>query len=94
MTSSSLVGWKKGGRNGMVNAAQAGRGATGGSATGPSRVGGRVPWGAEVEFAYTTGYDSHGRVSVNRLVDERGCAVMLTKPDPDGAGPGEDRTGA
>jgi hypothetical protein len=29
-------------------------------------------WGAEVEFAYTTDYDCHGRVSVNRLVDERG----------------------
>ena len=57
------------------------------------RTGGRVPWGAEVEFAYTTGYDSHGRVSVNHIVDERGCSVMLTKPGPNGTGPGEDRTG-
>ena len=54
----------------------------------------QVPWGAEVEFAYTTGYDSHGRVSVNRLVDERDCAVILTKPDPDGAGPVLPGTGA
>ena len=49
---------------------------------------------AEEEFAYTTGYDSHGRVSVNRLVDERDCAVMLTKPDPDAAGPVLPGTGA
>ena len=47
-----------------------------------------------MEFAYTTGYDSHGRVSVNRLVDERDCAVMLTKPDPDAAGPVLPGTGA
>ena len=41
------------------------------------RVGGRVPWGAEVEFAYTSGYDSRGRVSVTHLVAERGYSVML-----------------
>ena len=52
-----------------------------------------MPWGAEVEYAYTTGYDSRGRMSVRQLVDERGCAAMLTRPDPYGAGPGEDRTG-
>ncbi len=49
------------------------------------RIGGRVPWGAEVEYAYRAGYDSRGRVSVTHVVDERGCSVMLTKPDPDGA---------
>ena len=41
---------------------------------GTIRVGGRVPWGAEVEFAYTTGYDSRGRVSVNHIADERDCS--------------------
>ncbi len=51
---------------------------------GTIRTGGRVPWGAEVEFAYTTGYDSHGRVSVNQIVDERGCSVMLKQPDKNG----------
>ena len=57
------------------------------------RIGGRVPWGAEVEYAYRAGYDSRGQVSVTHLVDERGYGAMLTKPEPDGAGPGEDRTG-
>ena len=81
-----VMAWKKGGRNGVV---VRGAGGPGGDSI---RVGGRVPWGAEVEFAYTTGYDSHGRVSVNHIVDERGCSVMLTKPGPNGTGPGEDRT--
>ena len=81
-----VLAWKKGGRNGVVV-----KGA-GGPGKGTIRTGGRVPWGAEVEFAYTTGYDSRGRVSVNHIVDERGCSAMLTKPGPNGAGPGEDRT--
>ena len=51
---------------------------------GTVRIGGRVPWGAEVEYAYRAGYDSHGRVSVTHLVDERGYSVMLTKPEPEG----------
>ena len=76
-----VLAWKKGGRNGMVIRGAGGPG--GGKHDGGTiRVGGRVPWGAEVEFAYTTGYDSHGRVSVNHIVDERGCSVMLTKPEP------------
>ena len=69
-----VLAWKKGGRNGVVI-----RGA-GGPGGDRIRVGGRVPWGAEVEFAYTTGYDSHGRVSVNHIVDERSCSAMLKKP--------------
>ena len=82
-----VMGWKKGGRNGVVV-----RGA-GGPGSGTIRTGGRVPWGAEVEYAYRAGYDSRGQVSVTHLVDERGYGAMLTKPEPDGAGPGEDRTG-
>ena len=70
-----VMAWKKGGRNGVVI-----RGA-GGPGGDTIRTGGRVPWGAEVEFAYTTGYDCHGRVSVNHLVDERGCSTLLKKPD-------------
>jgi len=81
-----VMSWKKGGRNGVV---VQGVGGPGGNTI---RTGGRVPWGAEVEFAYTSGYDSHGRVSVNHVVDERGYAVMLTKPGLAGVGPGEDRT--
>ena len=69
-----VMAWKKDGRNGVVI-----RGA-GGPGGDTIRTGGRVPWGAEVEFAYTTGFDRHGRVSVNHVVDQRGCAVMLQKP--------------
>ncbi len=73
-----VLAWKKGGRNGVVI-----RGA-GGPGGDTIRTGGRVPWGAEVEFAYTTGYDSHGRVSVNHIVDDRGCSSMLKRSEPDG----------
>ncbi len=69
-----VMGWKKDGRNGVVV-----KGA-GGPGSGTIRTGGRVPRGAEVEFAYTAGYDSHGRVSVNHIVDERGCSAMLRQP--------------
>ena len=82
-----VMAWKKGGRNGVV---VRGAGGPGGQSI---RTGGRVPWGAEVEYAYRAGYDSRGQVSVTHVVDERGYSVMLHKPEPDGAGPGEDRTG-
>ncbi len=75
-----VMAWKKDGRNGVV---VRGAGGPGGDSI---RAGGRVPWGAEVEFAYTTGYDSHGRVSVNHIVDERGCSAMLRKTRPAGDG--------
>ena len=89
-----VMAWKKGGRNGVVVRGAGGPGAGGNKPGGGTvRIGGRVPWGAEVEYAYRAGYDSRGRVSVTHLVDERGYSVMLTKPEPDGAGPGEDRTG-
>ena len=71
-----VVAWKKGGRNGVVV-----RGA-GGPGTDTIRTGGRVPWGAEVEFAYTSGYDSRGRLAVNHIVDKRGCSTMLRKTKP------------
>ena len=66
-----VMAWRKGSRNGVV---VKGAGGPGGDSI---RTGGRVPWGAEVEYAYTTGYDSRGRVSVNHVVDERGCSAML-----------------
>ena len=87
-----VVAWKKGGRNGVVVRGAGGPGSGSNPGGGTVRIGGRVPWGAEVEYAYRAGYDSRGRVSVTHVVDERGCSVMLTKPEPDGAGPGEDRT--
>ena len=90
-----VMAWKKGSRNGVVVRGAGGPGAGGNQPGGGTvRIGGRVPWGAEVEYAYRAGYDSRGQVSVTHLVDERGYGAMLTKPGPDGASPGEDRTGA
>ena len=40
-----------------------------------------MPWGAEVEYAYTTGYDNRGQVSVKHIVDKRGYGVMLTQSE-------------
>ena len=88
-----VMAWKKGGRNGVVVRGAGGPGSGNTPGGGTIRIGGRVPWGAKVEYAYRAGYDSRGRVSVTHVVDERGYAAMLTKPEPDGAGPGEDRTG-
>ena len=76
-----VLAWKKGGRNGVVVKGAGGPGSK--SDGGTVRIGGRVPWGAEVEFAYTAGYDSRGRVSVNHVVDERGYSVMLKRPEAD-----------
>ena len=73
-----VMAWKKGGKTGVV---VKGAGGPGGDSI---RTGGRVPWGAEVEFAYTSGYDSRGRLSVNHIVDERGYGAMLNKREPEG----------
>ena len=78
-----VMGWKKGGRNGVVIQGAGGPRSNGKPGDGTIRTGGRVPWGAEVEFAYTTGYDSRGRVSVNHIVDERNCSVMLKQSESD-----------
>ena len=75
-----VMAWKKGGRNGMVIRGAGGPGAGGNNPGGGTvRIGGRVPWGAKVEYAYRAGYDSRGQVFVNHVVDERGYAVMLNK---------------
>ena len=70
-----VVGWRKGERTGMVV-----RGAGAPSADSAVRVGGRVPWGAEVEYAYRTDYDGRGRVAVTPVV-ERGYSALLTQRD-------------
>ena len=67
------MAWKRDGRSGVVV-----RGA-GGSGGDSIRIGGRVPWGAEVEYAYRAGYDSRGRVSVTHVVDERGYSASLNR---------------
>ena len=86
-----VMAWRKGGRNGVV-VRGAGGPWSGGQVGGVTvRIGGRVPWGAEVEYAYRAGYDSRGRVSVTHLVDERGYSAMLTQREPDGDAPGEGR---
>ena len=76
-----VMAWKKDERNGVVIKGAGGphSGSTPGGGT--VRIGGRVPWGAEVEYAYRAGYDSRGQVSVTHLVDERGYGVMLAKPE-------------
>ena len=73
-----VLGWSKGERSGTVirGAGGPGRG-DGGSAV---RTGGRMPWGAKVDFAFRAGYDGRGRVSVEHVV-ERDCSAMLAQPE-------------
>ena len=80
-----VMGWKKDDRKGVVVKGAGGPHSGRNPGGGTVRIGGRVPWGAEVEFAYTTGYDSRGQVSVKHIVDERGYGVMLNKPEPGAA---------
>ena len=49
-----VLAWKKGGRNGVVIRGAGGPRSGGKPGDGTIRSGGRVPWGAEVQFAYTT----------------------------------------
>ena len=71
-----VLGWRKGVRRGLVvRGAGGGGGKVGGGAV---RVGGRVPEGAVVEYAYRAEYDGRGRVSVTHVV-EVGCSGMLTQ---------------
>ena len=78
-----VLAWKKGGRNGVVVRGAGGPHSGNNPGGGTVRISGRVPWGAEVQYAYRAGYDSRGRVSVTHLVDERGYAVMLNRRDLD-----------
>ena len=77
-----VMGWKKGGRQGVVVRGAGGPGGGSKVGGGTLRTGGRVPWGAEVEYAYRAGYDNRGRVSVTHVVVERGYSVMLTQAEP------------
>ena len=73
-----VLGWRKGESSGMVvrGAGGPGRGDGGGAV----RLGGRVPEGAVVEYAYRAGYDGRGRVSVDHVVAP-GYSAMLRRPD-------------
>ena len=73
-----VMGWRKGERQGMVVRGAGGPGSKAGG--GAVRVGGRVPWGAKVEYAFRTGYDGRGRVSTTHVV-ERGYSAMLTQAE-------------
>ena len=77
-----VLAWKKGERHGVV---VRGAGGTAGQRDDdPIRVGGRVPWGAEVEYAYRAGYDSRGKVSVTPVVTQE-LSCMLAPPKSGGA---------
>ena len=78
-----VMAWKKDGRQGVVVKGAGGPHSGNQPGGGTVRIGGRVPWGARVQYAYTTGYDNHGRVSVNHIVDERGCSAMLKPGKPE-----------
>ena len=80
-----VLAWKKGGKSGVVIQGAGGPQSNGKPGDGTIRVGGRAPWGAEVQYAYATGYDGHGRVFVNHVVREPGCSEMLTRSEPDSA---------
>ena len=80
-----VMAWKKAGHNGVVVRGAGGPGGGNNVGGGTVRIGGRVPWGAEMGYAYRADYDSQGRVSVTHVVDERGYSVMLMQPERDGA---------
>ncbi len=66
-----VLGWKKKERSGMV---------VRGAGRGTVRTGGRVPWGAEVEYAFRAGYDGRGQVSVEHMVTPP-ISAMLAQPE-------------
>ena len=70
-----VLGWKKGERSGMV--VHGARGRDGTDRGGAVRVGGRVPWGAEVEYAFRAGYDGAGKVSVDHVVAPSYSALLM-----------------
>ena len=69
-----VLGWTKGERSGMVVHGARGRDGTARGAA--VRVGGRVPWGAKVEYAFRAGYDGAGRVSVEHVVAPSYSALL------------------
>ncbi len=73
-----VLGWKKGERSGMV--VHGARGRDGTARGGAVRIGGRVPWGAQVEYAFRAGYDGSGKVSVDHVVAP-GCSALLKQPE-------------
>ncbi len=77
-----VMGWKKGGRNGVVIQGAGGPGSNGKTGDGTIRTGGRVPWGAEVELGLHHRIRQPGAGLGNHIVDERGCSAMLKQWEP------------
>ncbi len=69
-----VVGWRKGQRRGIV---VRGAGGPGGESI---RSGGRVPSGAQAEYAFRAGYDGRGELSFESVVVP-GCSAMLVRPE-------------
>lgn len=78
-----VMAWKKDDRKGVVIQGAGGPRSNGKPGDGTIRTGGRVPWGAKVEYAYRTGYDSRGRMFVDHVVDQRSYSVMLKQREAD-----------
>ena len=70
--------WRKGERSGTV--VRGARGRDGTARGGAVRIGGHVPWGADVEYAYRTGYDGAGQVSMTPVVTPP-VSAMLKQPE-------------
>ncbi|MCY4576686.1 MAG: helix-turn-helix transcriptional regulator [Chloroflexi bacterium] len=64
-----VLGWRKGERTGMIVRENDGK---------TARIGSRMPHGANVEFAYRTGYDGSGHTYVHHVV-QRGCSALLVR---------------
>ncbi len=45
-----------------------------------ARIGGRMPDGANIDFACHTGYDGAGRTYVHYVI-QRDCTVLLTRSE-------------
>ena len=69
-----VLGWRKGMRRGVV---VRGAGGPGGESI---RAGGRVPWGAQAEYAYRASYDGRGELSFD-TVAVSSCSAMLLRPE-------------
>ena len=80
-TEVKVMAWKKGGRNGVVVRGAGGPGAGRKIGGGTVRIGGRVPWGAEVEYAYRAPGpgvgDSRCRAGLRRHVEATGAGCRL-----------------
>ena len=73
-----VLGWRKGERSGTV--VHGARSRDGTARGGAVRTGGRVPWDADVEYAYRAGYDGTGRVSLTPVVMPA-VSAMLAQPE-------------